>query len=76
MQSSVICVCTNQAYAAPLCLSFPVLKMGGVRSSAVSGRGKIKPGGLLQPYGGMEMRMVGCMASDEDTQPAHFLCKH
>lgn len=76
MVSSVTSVCTNQSYAAPLCLSFPALKMGGARNSSFSGKGKIKPGGLLQPYEGMEMRMVGCVASDEDTKPACFLRKH
>lgn len=41
MHTSVTSVCTSQGCAAPLCLSFPVLKMGGVQSSPVSGKGKI-----------------------------------
>lgn len=36
----------------------------------------MKPGGLLGPYGGMEMRMLGCVASDGETESACFVCMH
>lgn len=36
----------------------------------------MKPGVLLGPYGGMEMRMLGRVASDDDTESACFVHKH